>query len=194
VSDFIQTDASINPGNSGGALVNLSGELIGINSAILSKDGGNIGIGFAIPVNMVRAVMDQLITYGEVKRGMVGIKLRDVTPEAAESLQLVNARGVEISEVAPGSAADRGHQGRRCGSVNERRPARERRTTAQRARAAASRSKRRTASIAQRCGAQRSPHHQPAQFPQSALIGDCWRAGHAALPRERPFAEPCAAD
>jgi Do/DeqQ family serine protease len=106
--DFIQTDASINPGNSGGALVNLSGELIGINSAILSKDGGgNIGIGFAIPVNMVKAVMDQLITYGEVKRGIVGIKLRDVTPEVAESLQLVNARGVEISEVAPGSAADR---------------------------------------------------------------------------------------
>jgi Do/DeqQ family serine protease len=105
--DFIQTDASINPGNSGGALVNLNGELVGINSAILSKDGGNIGIGFAIPVNMVKAVMEQLITYGEVKRGFVGIKLRDVTPEVAESLQLVNARGVEISEVAPGSAADR---------------------------------------------------------------------------------------
>ena len=76
--------------------MNLNGELIGINSAILSKDGGNIGIGFAIPVNMVKAVMEQLITYGEVKRGLVGIKLRDVTPEAAESLQLVNARGVEI--------------------------------------------------------------------------------------------------
>ncbi len=105
--DFIQTDASINPGNSGGALVNLSGELIGINSAILSKDGGNIGIGFAIPVNMVKAVLGQIITYGEVKRGVVGIKLRDLTPEAAEALQLVNARGVEISEVAPGSAADR---------------------------------------------------------------------------------------
>jgi serine protease Do/serine protease DegQ len=105
--DFIQTDASINPGNSGGALVDLSGELIGINSAILSKDGGNIGIGFAIPVNMVKAVMSQLITYGEVKRGVVGIKLRDLTPEAAESLQLVNARGVEIAEVAPNSAADR---------------------------------------------------------------------------------------
>jgi serine protease Do/serine protease DegQ len=104
--DFIQTDASINPGNSGGALVNLNGELIGINSAILSKDGGNLGIGFAIPVNMVKAVMTQLITYGEVKRGVVGIKLRDLTPEAAESLHLVNARGVEVSEVAPGSAAD----------------------------------------------------------------------------------------
>jgi Do/DeqQ family serine protease len=114
--DFIQTDASINPGNSGGALVNLNGELIGINSAILSKDGGgNIGIGFAIPVNMVKAVMEQLITYGEVKRGIVGIKLRDVPPESAESLQLVNARGVEISEVAPGSAAD--HAGIKVGDV-----------------------------------------------------------------------------
>jgi Do/DeqQ family serine protease len=113
--DFIQTDASINPGNSGGALVNLSGELIGINSAILSKDGGNIGIGFAIPVNMVKAVMDQLITYGEVKRGVVGIKLRDVTPEEAESQKLVNAHGVEISEVAPGSAAD--HAGIKAGDV-----------------------------------------------------------------------------
>jgi Do/DeqQ family serine protease len=105
--DFIQTDASINPGNSGGALVNLNAELIGINSAILSRDGGNIGIGFAIPVNMVKAVMEQLITYGEVKRGVVGIKLRDLSPEAVESLKLVNARGVEISEVAPGSPADR---------------------------------------------------------------------------------------
>ena len=114
--DFIQTDASINPGNSGGALVNLNGELIGINSAILSKDGGgNIGIGFAIPVNMVKAVMEQLITFGEVKRGIVGIKLRDVPPEAAGSLQLVNARGVEISEVAPGSAAD--HAGIKVGDV-----------------------------------------------------------------------------
>ncbi|MDP9091209.1 MAG: Do family serine endopeptidase [Pseudomonadota bacterium] len=113
--DFIQTDASINPGNSGGALVNLNGELIGINSAILSKGGGNIGIGFAIPVNMVKSVMDQLIAYGEVRRGIVGIKLRDVSPQAAESMQLVNARGVEIHEVAPGSAAD--HAGIKVGDV-----------------------------------------------------------------------------
>jgi Do/DeqQ family serine protease len=105
--DFIQTDASINPGNSGGALVNMDGQLIGINSAILSKDGGSIGIGFAIPVNMVKAVMTQLITYGEVKRGVVGIKLRDLRPEEVESLQLVNAHGVAIAEVAPGSPADR---------------------------------------------------------------------------------------
>src|SRR6202047_5547269 len=112
---FIQIYGYINHRNSGGALVNLNGELIGINSAILSKDGGNIGIGFAIPVNMVKAVMDQLITYGEGKRGVVGIKLRDMTPEAAESLQLVNARGVEISEVAPGSPAD--HAGIKVGDV-----------------------------------------------------------------------------
>ena len=113
--DFIQTDASINPGNSGGALVNLNGELIGINSAILSKDGGNIGIGFAIPSNMVKAVIEQLIAYGEVKRGVVGIKLRDVTPEEAESMRFINTRGVVITEVAPGSAAD--HAGLKAGDV-----------------------------------------------------------------------------
>jgi S1-C subfamily serine protease len=96
-------------------LVNLTGELIGINSAILSKDGGNIGIGFAIPVNMVKAVMEQLITYGEVKRGVVGIKLRDVTPEEAESMRFVNARGAEITDVAPGSAAE--HAGVKVGDV-----------------------------------------------------------------------------
>jgi len=183
--DFIQTDASINPGNSGGALVNLNGELIGINSAILSKGGGNIGIGFAIPVNMVKAVMDQLITYGEVRRGIVGIKLRDVTPEAAESLQLVNARGVEISEVAPGSAAD--HAGIKVGDVAVSMNGvslESAAQTAQRARAAARRSKRRDPSIAQRRGAQRDPYHQPTEFPQSALMcqvqrlfqrNDVWR-------------------
>ena len=78
--DFIQTDASINPGNSGGALVNLRGELIGINTAILSRSGGNIGIGFAIPVNMARSVMDQLIKYGSVKRGQLGVSMYTVTP------------------------------------------------------------------------------------------------------------------
>jgi serine protease Do/serine protease DegQ len=106
--DFIQTDASINPGNSGGALVDLHGELVGINSAILSSEGGgNIGIGFAIPVNMVKAVMEQLIAYGVVRRGELGIKLADVTPELADSLRLVNARGVLVAEVAPGSPAER---------------------------------------------------------------------------------------
>jgi S1-C subfamily serine protease len=111
--DFLQTDASINPGNSGGPLLNLRGEAVGINTAI--RGGGAQGIGFAIPINMVKAVMDQLITYGEVKRGIVGIKLRDITPEEAESMKLVNARGVEISEVAPGSAAD--HAGIKVGDV-----------------------------------------------------------------------------
>jgi Do/DeqQ family serine protease len=106
--DFIQTDASINPGNSGGALVNLQGELIGINSAILSSEGGgNIGIGFAIPVNMVKAVMQQLITYGAVKRGALGIKLGDVSAEQAESLGLVESRGALVEEVARGSPAER---------------------------------------------------------------------------------------
>src|ERR1700738_879607 len=106
--DFIQTDASINPGNSGGALVNTDGELIGINSAILaSENGGNIGIGFAIPVNMVKAVMQQLITYGAVKRGALGIKLADLSVERAESLGLVNARGVLVEDVAHGSPAER---------------------------------------------------------------------------------------
>lgn len=106
--DFIQTDASINPGNSGGALVDMRGALVGINSAILSSEGGgNIGIGFAIPVNMVKAVMEQLIAYGAVRRGELGIKLSDVTPELAESLRLVNARGVLVAQVAHGSPADR---------------------------------------------------------------------------------------
>ncbi len=82
--DFIQTDDSINPGNSGGALVNLRGELVGINSAILTGTGSNIGIGFAIPVNMVRNVMDQLIKYGQVKRGVLGVQLYNVTSDIAK--------------------------------------------------------------------------------------------------------------
>jgi S1-C subfamily serine protease len=81
--NFIQTDASINPGNSGGALVNLKGELVGINSAILSRSGGNIGIGFAIPVNMARSIMDQLIKYGSVKRGLLGVNIFSLTPDMA---------------------------------------------------------------------------------------------------------------
>ncbi|MBD3670046.1 MAG: trypsin-like peptidase domain-containing protein, partial [Gammaproteobacteria bacterium] len=81
--DFIQTDASINPGNSGGALVNLKGELIGINTAIFSQSGGNIGIGFAIPVNMARDVVDQLVRHGEVRRGILGVQAQDLTPQLA---------------------------------------------------------------------------------------------------------------
>src|SRR5688572_23376006 len=106
--DFIQTDAPINPGNSGGALVNLQGQLVGINTAIFSGSGGNIGIGFAIPSNMVRAVMAQLVQYGEVKRGMLGVRLsNEFTPSIAENLGLENARGALISEVTSGSPADK---------------------------------------------------------------------------------------
>src|SRR3984957_19687208 len=94
--DFIQTDASINPGNSGGALVNLRGELVGVNSAILSRTGGNIGIGFAIPVNMVHSVMDQLIKYGQVKRGVLGVQLYSVTPEIAKEFGLTETTGALV--------------------------------------------------------------------------------------------------
>ena len=101
--DFIQTDAPINPGNSGGALVNLRGELVGVNTAIFSGSGGNIGIGFAIPSNMVRAVMSQLVQYGEIKRGMLGVQLANqFTPEIAESLGLENAHGALVSQVVEG--------------------------------------------------------------------------------------------
>ena len=86
--DFIQTDASINPGNSGGALVNLSGQLVGVNSAILSRTGGNIGIGFAIPSNMMKTVMNQLIKFGTVKRGVLGVNIQTLVPEIATSMDL----------------------------------------------------------------------------------------------------------
>ena len=106
--DFIQTDAPINPGNSGGALVNLQGQLVGVNTAIFSGSGGNIGIGFAIPSNMVKAVMGQLVQYGEVKRGMLGVQLANqFTPDIADSLGLENARGALVSQVVDGSAADK---------------------------------------------------------------------------------------
>jgi Do/DeqQ family serine protease len=105
--DFIQTDASINPGNSGGALVNLHGELIGINAAILSRSGGNMGIGFAIPVNMVKSVMEQLIKYGQVKRGVLGVQLYDVTPDIAKEFGLTETTGALVAGVAQGSAAER---------------------------------------------------------------------------------------
>jgi serine protease Do/serine protease DegQ len=105
--DFIQTDASINPGNSGGALVNLRGELIGINTAILSRSGGNIGIGFAIPVDMARSIMAQLVRYGEVKRGMLGVSTYEVSPDIAQVYGLADAHGALVTQVVPGSAADR---------------------------------------------------------------------------------------
>jgi Do/DeqQ family serine protease len=118
--DFIQTDASINPGNSGGALVNLRGELIGINTAILSRSGGNIGIGFAIPVNMAHSVMDQLIKYGSVKRGQLGVSMYTVTPDIAHSLGLPNAMGALVSQVVDGSPAEKAgiHTGDVITSVN----------------------------------------------------------------------------
>lgn len=105
--DFLQTDAPINQGNSGGALVNTDGELIGINSQILSQSGGSIGIGFAIPSNMARNVMDQLIKTGKVRRGQLGIVVQKVTSDMASSLSLGEARGVIVSQVQPGSAAER---------------------------------------------------------------------------------------
>jgi serine protease Do len=103
--DFIQTDAAINRGNSGGALVNTSGELIGINSQILSPSGGSIGIGFAIPANMARDVMGQLIKQGRVHRGMIGVGIQSVTADLAQSLGLTQVRGALVNEVRPASPA-----------------------------------------------------------------------------------------
>ncbi|MDH3242326.1 MAG: DegQ family serine endoprotease [Alphaproteobacteria bacterium] len=103
--DFIQTDASINPGNSGGALIDLRGQLIGINTAIIGPAGGNVGIGFAVPSQMAQAVMGQLLRYGEVRRGRLGISVQDVTPRIAEALSLADSRGAIVSRVEPGSAA-----------------------------------------------------------------------------------------
>jgi len=102
---FIQTDASINPGNSGGPLVDLHGRLVGINTAILAPGGGNVGIGFAIPVAMVRTVVDQLLEHGEVRRGLLGVAVQDLTPELARALGVGNADGALVSRVDPGSAA-----------------------------------------------------------------------------------------
>jgi Do/DeqQ family serine protease len=113
--DVIQTDASINPGNSGGALVNLKGELVGINTAILSRSGGNIGIGFAIPVNMARNVMDQLVKFGTVKRGLLGVNIYNVTPDIAQLYGLGDAKGALVSQVIEGSAAEKA--GIRTGDV-----------------------------------------------------------------------------
>jgi serine protease Do/serine protease DegQ len=106
--DFIQTDASINPGNSGGALVNLRGELVGVNTAILAPGGGNVGIGFAIPINMADSVMQQLIEHGEVKRGQLGITAQDLTPDLAGAFGIDRTSGTVISRIQPGSPAERG--------------------------------------------------------------------------------------
>lgn len=104
--NFIQTDASINPGNSGGALVNLRGELVGINSAIFSPSGGNVGIGFAIPSNLARDVMTQLIAFGEVKRGSLGVQAQNLDARLARALELEEGRGAVITQVVPESPAE----------------------------------------------------------------------------------------
>jgi serine protease Do len=107
--DFIQTDAAINPGNSGGALVNMRGELVGINTAILSRSGGYQGIGFAIPTNMARPIMDGILADGKVKRGWLGVAIQDVTPQLKDALGLTESSGVLISDVtADGPAAKAG--------------------------------------------------------------------------------------
>ncbi|MEE8286900.1 MAG: Do family serine endopeptidase [Gammaproteobacteria bacterium] len=104
--DFIQTDASINPGNSGGALINLKGELIGINSVIIGPSGGNVGIGFAVPSNMARSVVEQLAEYGEVRRGQLGVLIQDLTPELSEALSFDISDGAVVTRVEPGSPAE----------------------------------------------------------------------------------------
>lgn len=105
--NFIQTDAAINPGNSGGALIDTSGNLLGINSAIYSRSGGSLGIGFAIPVSTVKTVMDSIITKGQVVRGWIGVEPRDITPELADNLSLSKKEGVIIAAVLKNGPADR---------------------------------------------------------------------------------------
>ncbi|CAG9934044.1 trypsin-like peptidase domain-containing protein [Candidatus Nitrotoga arctica] len=113
--NFIQTDAAINPGNSGGALVDVNGNLIGINSAIYSPNGGSLGIGFAIPVSTAKKIMEQIIQNGSVTRGWVGVAVQELTPELTESFNLGNIQGVLISEVVRGSPADQA--GVRAGDI-----------------------------------------------------------------------------
>jgi len=105
--NFIQTDAAINPGNSGGALADVEGNLLGINSAIYSPNGGSLGIGFAIPASTAKKVMEQIIQNGAVTRGWIGVAVQDMTPELAESFKLKDVQGVLISEVVRGSPADK---------------------------------------------------------------------------------------
>jgi len=104
--DFIQTDASINPGNSGGALVNLRGELVGINTAIIAPSGGNVGIGFSIPINLALQVKDQIVEFGEVQRGRLGVRIQDLTPELAEAFDIERSKGAIITKVEKGSMAE----------------------------------------------------------------------------------------
>jgi len=105
--DFIQTDASINPGNSGGPLVDLQGRIVGINTAIVAATGASVGIGFAVPINMARLVMDQLISGGEIKHGHIGVAIQDLTPDLAQALGTNRTQGAVIAKVLPGSPAER---------------------------------------------------------------------------------------
>lgn len=104
--DFIQTDAPINPGNSGGALVDMHGRLVGINTAILAPLGGNIGIGFAIPSNMVKSVMNQLVKFHSVKRGMLGVMVQSLTPDLADAFAMKTVKGAIVTNIVPDSPAD----------------------------------------------------------------------------------------
>ncbi len=105
--DFIQTDAAINPGNSGGPLLNLDGKVVGINTAIVSRSGGNMGIGFAIPINMAKSIYEQLVDKGMVERGYLGIMVQDLSTELAESFDFENTKGVLIPKVEEDSAAEK---------------------------------------------------------------------------------------
>ncbi|NNC77274.1 MAG: DegQ family serine endoprotease [Woeseiaceae bacterium] len=107
LEDFIQTDASINPGNSGGALVNMNGELVGINSAIISRTGGNVGIGFAVPTRIASSIMNQILDFGEVRRGLLGVSISPIDAEAAKALNASVDSGALITEVVPQSAAEK---------------------------------------------------------------------------------------
>ncbi len=108
IENFIQTDASINPGNSGGALIDAQGRLIGINTMIMSRSGGNQGIGFAIPVNMARSVMDQMVEYGDVQRGLLGISMQELTESMAKGFGLDSTEGVLVGDVTPEGPAEAG--------------------------------------------------------------------------------------
>ena len=106
--EFIQTDASINPGNSGGPLLNMSGEVIGINTAIYSRTGGNVGIGFTIPINMASQILEELKKDGKVTRGWLGVMIQKITPQLADTFKLSDSHGALINDVVPNGPAYKG--------------------------------------------------------------------------------------